>query len=436
MSAAPSPNGAVLDLCILRAIEVDDSTPVPGPEKGAGMRSDAKISFGAGCKWKEVDDALWKKGLATVGGTVSHTGVGGLILGGGFGVLSARYGLTIDCLLEVEMVLADGRVVVVGEAGHKGISKEEGDELWWGIRGAGQSLGVATRFTARAWRQGGVWGGLVAWPFDRLAPILEWSGGEFVERATDRQYMVVLVTCAPPTAGSDARPPIVLASLFYNGTPEEGKSFYAGLYAEGGAPVLDTTGPLPYPGINTLADDIFAPGRRYLMGGANVTAAGLRDGKAIRAAADELFAAMAREAGNGAGNDMHSSFIGFEMLPNQVLSALPSDATAFSNRSREYYNAVSVMDWKEVSAEADARARQLCRSLMSTVRTGAGVDGDKLGGGGTGLYNNYAMSALSAATAFGGNAARLTRLKDRVDPENVFRTLWKVSSKDTQTPEE
>ncbi|RAL61629.1 hypothetical protein DID88_002698 [Monilinia fructigena] len=103
-------------------------------------------------------------GLATVGGTVNQTGVGGLTLGGGYGYLSGQYGLVIDNLLSVQMVLASGQV--------KTVSERESPELFWAVRGAGAAFGVATEFVLRAYKQENlVWGGMLAFSPDKLAAI-------------------------------------------------------------------------------------------------------------------------------------------------------------------------------------------------------------------------------------------------------------------------
>ncbi|KAL8695895.1 MAG: hypothetical protein Q9224_003092, partial [Gallowayella concinna] len=103
------------------------------------------ITAQGGCLWVDVDTAAGEHGLATVGGTINHTGIGGLTLGGGYGWLSGQYGLVIDNLISVDMVLADGRNITV--------SATENEDLFWAIRGAGQSFGVATSFTYRAYDQ-------------------------------------------------------------------------------------------------------------------------------------------------------------------------------------------------------------------------------------------------------------------------------------------
>ena len=103
------------------------------------------ITAQGGCLWADVDAAAAEHGLATVGGTINHTGIGGLTLGGGYGWLSGQYGLVIDNLISIEMVLANGRSIKA--------SAVENADLFWAARGAGQSFGVATSFTYRAFEQ-------------------------------------------------------------------------------------------------------------------------------------------------------------------------------------------------------------------------------------------------------------------------------------------
>lgn len=114
-------DGLVIDLSLMRGVTVD-------AEKKT-------IRAEGGTLWADVDEEAEKYGLATVGGTVNHTGVGGLTLGGGYGYLSGRYGLTIDNLLSVDIVLASGEQVVASE--------RENADLFWAVRGAGQVLFIS-----------------------------------------------------------------------------------------------------------------------------------------------------------------------------------------------------------------------------------------------------------------------------------------------------
>src|SRR6185436_19463684 len=109
-----------------------------------------------GCTWGEVDHACHVFGLAVPAGIISTTGVSGLTLGGGHGYLTRKYGLTIDNLLEVDMVLADGRFVTA--------SPREHADLFWAVRGGGGNFGVATSFLFRANPVGTVYGGPIFWP--------------------------------------------------------------------------------------------------------------------------------------------------------------------------------------------------------------------------------------------------------------------------------
>ena len=118
-----------------------------------------------GCLLGEVDRETQLHGLATPLGFISEVGVAGLTLGGGLGYLTRRFGWTVDNLLEVEIVTADGAV--------RRASRDEHADLFWAIRGAGANLGVVTSFTFRLHEVGPtVYGGLIAWPFERADEIL------------------------------------------------------------------------------------------------------------------------------------------------------------------------------------------------------------------------------------------------------------------------
>ena len=143
-------DGVVIDLSLLRDVEVD-----PG---------NRTVRVGGGCTWSEVDTATNAHGLATPSGIISTTGVGGLTLGGGLGHLTRKCGLTIDNLLEAELVLATGERVRA--------SAGENPDLFWAIRGGGGNFGVVTSFTFRLHEVGTVIGGPTFWPVEQGAEIL------------------------------------------------------------------------------------------------------------------------------------------------------------------------------------------------------------------------------------------------------------------------
>src|ERR1041384_3871692 len=132
------------------------------PRKGVYVDPDARTArVGGGCTWGDVDHATHAFGLATPSGVISTTGVGGLTLGGGLGHLARTSGLTIDNLLAVDMVLADGRFVTA--------SADENQDLFWAVRGGGGNFGVVTSFLFRLHPISTVYAGPMLWELDKAA---------------------------------------------------------------------------------------------------------------------------------------------------------------------------------------------------------------------------------------------------------------------------
>lgn len=148
-----SDGGMVIDLRQINSTTVDPKTRT--------------ITFGGGCTWQDVNDALWNHGLATVSGTVGDTGVGGLILCGGYGFLTGSCGLALDCLISCEVVLANGDIVKA--------NKEENAELFWALRGAGPNFGIVTHFTSQAFLQEESWAGFLGYNPESLPAIIEFG---------------------------------------------------------------------------------------------------------------------------------------------------------------------------------------------------------------------------------------------------------------------
>jgi FAD/FMN-containing dehydrogenase len=165
----------MLDLGIMNRIDVDPTVRLAHVEGGA--------------LWRDVDAATQPLGLATTGGFVSTTGVGGYTLGGGVGWLMRRHGLAIDNLLEAHVVLADGRSLVANKNQHA--------DLFWGLRGGAGSLGVVTRFTYRLHAVGDVYAGLVIYPLDAAHDLLR-SFRRFTPDAPDALTTMLVFTTAPP----------------------------------------------------------------------------------------------------------------------------------------------------------------------------------------------------------------------------------------------
>ena len=155
-------DGMVIDLAPIKYVRVDPSSRT--------------ALVGAGCTWSDVDHATHAFGLAVPSGIIASTGVAGLTLGGGMGHLSRKYGLTIDNLLSVDVVLADGSFVVA--------NAEENTDLFWAVRGGGGNFGIVTSFLFEAHPVGTVCAGPMLWDLKDAAEVMKWYR-EFITQAPE-----------------------------------------------------------------------------------------------------------------------------------------------------------------------------------------------------------------------------------------------------------
>ncbi|KAK6079201.1 FAD binding domain protein [Seiridium cupressi] len=387
-SSARTPEALILDLAHMRTVSVDPSAQT--------------VSYGGGCTWADVDNALWEHGLATVGGTVSHTGVGGLVLGGGYGMLTGRWGLSVDVLLSCEVVLANGEVVTASET--------ENTDLFWALRGAGSSFGVVTTFTSRAFPQGEIWGGIMAWPFELLPQLVEFVN-EFHNKTDGDQWFMPMAMCDPQTGAR-----LCGASVFFNGKKEDGEAFYKPL-RDLQPRLMDTTGQIPYPKANMMSDAMAVPGRRYMFGGANFTCP--LDFQTMKDAAEEFYSGI-----NKPGNeDIRTSSLALELIPQGKISEYAKEnKTSFAGREGKY-NVAMIMSWD--NADRDKEVKDIVTKTSSVFKVKYGRrDGES---GGADTYYNYLNPDVPADKAlmktgrlFGEKAPRLRELKAKYDPNNVF----------------
>src|SRR5438477_721490 len=205
-----------------------------GSMKGIRVDPEARTArVQAGVLWGELDRETQAFGLATTGGIVTHTGVAGLTLGGGIGWLQRKYGLTIDQLLSVDMVTADGELVKA--------SADENADLFWGIRGAGSNFGVVTEFEFQLNPLGPiVMAGAVFWPMEDSPKVLRFYR-DWIADAPDELTTIVVHRHAPPLPiiprGLIGKPVVVVAAC-YAGPVEDGERILRPL-REFGPPVLD-----------------------------------------------------------------------------------------------------------------------------------------------------------------------------------------------------
>ncbi|GKZ75196.1 hypothetical protein AnigIFM50267_003127 [Aspergillus niger] len=401
--ASTTHGGIVLDLSKLREVHVYPDSLV--------------LAVQGGALWKDVDVAAAQYKLAVVGSTLNQIGAAGATLGGGYGWLTGEYGLAIDNLLWVRLILADGTTVIASEEQHP--------DLFWAIRGAGQSFGVAIELGLRAHIQDHhVFAGTLLFTPDKLPTLVDFANR--FETITDgRQGFWFGFTMQPSMTQCS-----VLVVVFYNGTQAAAQKFFSPILSL--ESLNNGTQMLPYDSLNGVLDrgsivahrghrsrvDIKYPadmsvGPRKSLRGSNIT---LPLDVAFVLSIYEAFDCVLKNY-----PQTRESRLLFELLPNSQLAKVPNDATAYASRGH-YYNVSTLFKWNE--AHLDDKIRSLQKNLMDRIGVLAGIERQpnyNMSEHGTGLYANYAGHDVPIKRIFGENLPRLRELKKKYDPHNTFR---------------
>lgn len=365
--------GMLIDLSPVRFVHVDPA--------GRTAR------VGPGALLGDLDRETQAFGLAVPTGINSTTGVAGLTLGGGFGWLTRKHGLTVDNLLAVDIVTADGRFLRSSE--------EENADLFWGVRGGGGNFGVVTAFTFRLHPVGPqVLAGLIVHPFDKAGDLLR-RFRDLAARAPDELACWTVLRLAPPLpflpAGHHGKP-VVVMPVFYGGDPEAGWTAIEPIRAMG-QPLGEHVGPMPYVAWQAAFDPLLAPGARNYWKSHNFT--GLEDGLI------DLLVDRARELPS----EQCEVFIGHL---GGAANRVPSDAMAYPHRDAEFVMNVHAR-W------TDAGDDNAC------IAWARAVFGDAAPFATGGAYVNFITDdEQRTRAAYGPNYDRLADLKRTYDPANLF----------------
>jgi FAD/FMN-containing dehydrogenase len=371
--------GMLIDLAPMNGVEVD-------PE-----RKIAKV--GGGALWSDVDQATQQYGLATPGGVVSDTGVAGLTLGGGYGWLRRKFGLSCDNLLEAEVVCADGEVRTASADSHP--------DLYWALRGGGGNFGVVTSFTFELHEVGPeVAFAATFYPVEETADVLRrWR--EYVEQAPDEVTSVCVTITFPanpdlPEAVHDR--PVAIIGGVYAGDVEEGMKVMQPL-RELGTPLFDMSGPTPFVGVQTGFDPLFP----------RDTLRAYWKSQYLSELTDDAIDTIAAKAGERPApltlvNTFHMG---------GAIAKVGEEDTAFATRTAPYMISIDGM-WSD--AAEDAANVAWVRSAWSEIAEfGTGEVYLNF----TGLANEAAQAGVDSA--FGRNLRRLAEVKAEYDPNNFFQ---------------
>ena len=368
-------DGLMIDLSLLKAVRVDPEGRVA---RAAG-----------GLLWGELDGATQQHGLATTGGVISHTGIGGLTLGGGLGHLMRRHGLTVDNLLAVDLVTADGEPLRV--------DADSEPELLWGLRGGGGNFGIATALEYRLHPVGPiVLGGPVFWRLEDAAKVLRVLR-DFAPGAPDELGITVAMMLAPPLPflpPEQLGRPVLGLVLVWSGDPAAGRRAIAPLLGAA-PPVAELVRPVPYLAIQSMLDGGAPRGRHYYWRSHRLS--GLPD-EVIDALLDQVASVTSP----------FSQINGWVM--GGAVSRVDPEATAVGEREVGFDLSFAAA-WPPTDPDGGRHTAWVRRGWERLAPNSAGV------------YVNFISDEGPAGveTAYGQRLKRLTALKDRWDPTNLFR---------------
>jgi FAD binding domain/Berberine and berberine like len=360
-------DGMMLDLSLMKTVTADAEAQRAHAQGGALLNA--------------LDTATLEQGLVTTAGVVSHTGVGGFTLGGGFGRLNRKYGLAVDNLRSAKIVTADGKI--------RHVSAEQDPELFWGIRGGGGNFGVVTDFEyeLHPFDRNVLSGGII-WPFEQARDVLEfyaeWSAG-----LSDEMYAGPTIATTPDGVR------VIMADVVYNGDPADGEKELEPL-RKIGTPIQDAVTVQDYMIMQTVNDVAFGHGiRSYAKNGT------------IKEWSQGLVDAMLEA-------DDPRVFVGNHVMGAAVKRVGELD-TAFPHRNAEIMIVIAA-GWTDPAQDEELIAA--CRAYHKAIEPFMG-----------GYYSNIDFDQSQAAGNYGPAYARLQTIKGQYDPMNLFRLNSNIEPK-------
>jgi FAD/FMN-containing dehydrogenase len=376
-------DGVVIDLSLMRDVEVN---------------ADARtVRVGGGCTWGEVDAATNEHGLATPSGIISTTGVGGLTLGGGLGHLTRKCGLTIDNLLEAEVVLASGERVRA--------SADENPDLYWALRGGGGNFGVVTSFSFRLHEVDTVIAGPTFWPVESGAEVLR-AYRDFLPNAPRELngfFAFATVPPGPPFPEEIHMRKVCGVVWCHTGTEEQAAADMAPLLDALPEPLLHGPAPMPHPAIQGAFDAVYPAGDQWYWRADFV--------KDIPDEAIEIHAKF------GAEMPTWKSTMHLYPINGAAHDVGPAD-TAWAYRDANYGAVFAGVDPDPANVDAIRRWSIDYQEALHPYSAG-------------GAYVNMMMDEGQerVRASYGDNYDRLAQIKAKYDPDNAFRVNQNIQPK-------
>ncbi|MCA0458788.1 MAG: FAD-binding oxidoreductase [Chloroflexi bacterium] len=367
-------NGLVIDLSEMKGIRVDPTAKTVRAE--------------GGCTWGDVDHATHAFGMVTPSGIISTTGVGGLTLGGGLGHLARTCGLTLDNLLSVDMVLADGRFVTA--------SAEENQDLFWAVRGGGGNFGVVTSFLFRLHEISTVYAGPMLWELDQAAEAMRFYRDYIITAPEEMNgwFAFLRVPPAAPFPEHLHNKQMCGVVWCYAGPLEKAEEVFAPIRSFG-PPALDFVGPLPQPALQAMFDGLYPPGLQWYW-----------RADWIKDLSEEAIAEHVKH-----GSQIPTLQSTMHLYP---ISGAPQrvgkNDTAFSYRDA---------NWGMVIAGVDSDPAHKEQTIAWAKAYSEAIHPHSAGGAYINMIMDEGQERVKAA--YRDNYARLVEIKTKYDPYNLFR---------------
>lgn len=367
-------DGLVIDLSLIKYTRIDLEAKT--------------VVAGGGCTWGDVDHATHIFGMATPSGIISTTGVGGLTTGGGIGHLTRKYGLSIDNLLSVDMVLADGSFVTA--------NAKQNQDLFWAVRGGGGNFGVVTAFTFKLHPVDMVYGGPMLYHISETEDVMKWYR-KLIQDAPEELtgfFAFLTVPPGPPFPEHLHLKKMCGIVWAYSGPLEKAEEIFKPIRAFK-TPALDLAGPLPQPALQGMFDALYPTGLQWYW-----------RADFVKELSDKAISEHIKF-----GNELPTMLSSMHMYPvNGAASRVSSKDTAWSYRDATWAMVIVGVDPDPANKEKITSWTKKYWEALHPYSAG-------------GAYVNFMMDEGEERikATYGDNYGRLVTIKNKYDPNNLFR---------------